>query len=723
MKPSSLAILPVLVLAPTAQLLEKFMVPLHTAPADPVAGAYGTWAAGHDYKVSFHGGFRLFPLLGARAPRNLPLAWRTESVQSGRGVLFQGGDLVGGRDGDWRFVFRHPGVVETYEVRAEGVLQSFTILGPAAGDLVVTGQIETELRPLSSGDLPIQFADASDVTRVTLDVARAIDSSDAPLPVQRTLSSRQLRLVIRGSDLVRARYPITIRQLTSAAVLLEGSDEYRDLDFTVWSEDAYVVFSRQYSSSDADSFGWRIDPATDRQPGIKGPFWADLSSQWSTVRPRLEVLAETAFVAGERTYANPQQSRVFLCRIHPPAHDLSSFFDYAWVPVSSGYTQRNPDLRIEGGIWLAWQEDLTQTDADTQTTRVCVAPFAEASGTFPQKWIVAESVNYDAENPVLGGGHVFWQQRPNLNFLPARIYARALDHNGPTTAPILHVSAAHPTHQCMRPRVGFKGASLLVASTKGLCAYEFSQGTVRGIAAVRIDAGQISFPRELSLSSQVHDLHDVITADTLNHWIVLYRRGAQLELQRLGRTGGTVATETPHNGTVTSACLGPDWVTWNSGSAGPLPNSVLYARSSVPDQLMQSRTAFSPDAKTFQYGAACGGTLDDSPFTVPAQAYAGGELVLSFFGPPQGTSCVLWIDLSAGSSTLPGGCTFLLGSSAQVAQPFVHTPVGFLMGHELRIPLADDPVFIGNLYLQVTWPDASNPSVTKASNGVAAYVR
>jgi hypothetical protein len=321
----------------------------------------------------------------------------------------------------------------------------------------------------------------------------------------------------------------------------------------------------------------------------------------------------------------------------------------------------------------------------------------------------------DAENPVLGGGFVFWQQRANLNLLPWQVHARAIDQNGPAAGPTLHVSAAHSTHDCERPRVGM-GASIV--SPKGLCAYELRQGTQRGIAAVRLDSGQISYVRELSLSSQMHRLHDVVRAGTGNHWVVLYERGGKLEAKRLGRTGGTVATETIHAGTVNAACLGPHW-----GPPGLLPTPVLYVRSSAPAQLMLGTTTFSPDADILAYGQECGGTLTDTVVGSPREAWAGGELVLRCTGPADGTACLLWVALSSGSATMPGGCEFLLGANPQIAESFVFALSTAYAGHPLFIPLVDDPVFIGNLYLQVTWADPNLIGVTKATNALEARIR
>ena len=66
-----------------ANLLPRLVTPIHTAADDPDGGAYGTWAAGQDYKVSFHGAPTFVPYLGADYPHNQPLTWHLESVTAG----------------------------------------------------------------------------------------------------------------------------------------------------------------------------------------------------------------------------------------------------------------------------------------------------------------------------------------------------------------------------------------------------------------------------------------------------------------------------------------------------------------------------------------------------------------------------------------------------------------------------------------------------------------
>lgn len=697
-------------------LLGKFTVPLHTAPDDPVGGAYGLWAVGHDYKVSFHEGFRFFPLLGPEAPRNLPLAWRTEAVRFGDQPLFEGGDTRGGRDGDWRYQFRHPGVVEAYEIRADGVEQSFTVLsGPATGgDLRVTGVMDTDLVPLAqSWDLDVQLADERKVPRILLRAATGFDARGRRLAVQRSFQGGMIELRVSAAELGKAQYPIMLRQLTEAVPILDGS-QYLDIDFAAYKE-GFVVFSRHSAQTDLDTFGWRLgDPST------QGAFWMDATASWDSERPRIcGVVGQHMYVAVARIYANPIDRRV-LAYQHPIANVGSTGInsgDFFWAAQTPGFTQRRPEIAVSfvGGLRLAWQEDQTQTNANTQTTRVCVSRFDQG---FDAKWIVAESPNFDAENPVLVQEYVIWQQRPNLNFLPSRIVARLVDGNGPAPGPSLHVSAAHPDHGCVQPRAAQHG--VLGLPLRCVIAYEFSLGTVQGIAAVRIESGSITHTRELSSSSQAHELLDIVAGGTAQHWLVLYGRGAKLEAKRLGRTLGTVESLTVHEGPVSAACSGASWSLPFPPPAGPVPLPLLYVRGSAPDAVMLRTMAFDPDAAVNPYGNPCGGTLGKG-ILLPFEPYAGGELRLSLEGAPAGAICQLWIALGPGSSVLPGWCEFLLDGSAAVAHTF--TASGFAFGDWLTIPLIDDPLFIGNLYLQGTWQDPTFPSITKATNGIEARIR
>ncbi len=537
-------------------VLGKFTVPLHSAPDDPIAGAYGMWGAGHDYKVSFHDGFRFFPRLGRDAPSNLPLAWRTEAVRFGSKPLFEGGDTRGGRDGDWRYQFRHPGVVEAYEIRADGVEQSFTVLsGPATGgDLCIAGRLETELVPAArSWDQSVQFVDERKVARVTLGSSVASDARGRPLPVARRYVDGLLELRVVAADLIGALFPIRIRQLSSAVPILGGND-YRDIDFTCWISDGYLVVTSSWSQGDADSYGFHlIDPFT---PQL---FWADITSHWSTEHPRVACgpfgLVRTAF---QRMHSNPSVTSVLMYTADLTTAGGLNIGAWANAPTTVGYTQRNPELDVDmfEGTILVWQEDLTTTNADTATTRVVAAPYRFVTNSFPVKWIVAEGPLFDTANPVIDGGFVFWQHQPNLNFLPSQIFARAIDGNGPKPGPYLHVSSAHAGAACTRPRAALGDTSL---PQKGICVYEYAENGNEGLGLAMFEAGAITLTRDLWRSSQPSKLHDVCVTNTKQHFYLLTERAGTLQTERLGHSGGRVAIDTIHIGTAAAACVGPHW--------------------------------------------------------------------------------------------------------------------------------------------------------------------
>src|SRR5687767_817425 len=56
-----------------------FRVPLHASADDD--GTPRIWAAHDRYKASFGDGFAFYPVLGSAYEKNLPLAWRTRSIQ------------------------------------------------------------------------------------------------------------------------------------------------------------------------------------------------------------------------------------------------------------------------------------------------------------------------------------------------------------------------------------------------------------------------------------------------------------------------------------------------------------------------------------------------------------------------------------------------------------------------------------------------------------------
>ena len=102
---------------------------------------------GPDYRVQSEDGVVIFtPALGG-AVQSQPLAFRFESVRRGGKTLIVAEPAAPSRAGKIVSYAHKGGVRERYEVRADGVHQTFVFdaLPPGRGDLIVRGRITTGL--------------------------------------------------------------------------------------------------------------------------------------------------------------------------------------------------------------------------------------------------------------------------------------------------------------------------------------------------------------------------------------------------------------------------------------------------------------------------------------------------------------------------------------------------------------------------------------------------
>src|SRR5687767_5343560 len=123
------------------------------------------WLIGRDYKARVaDGALEFTPALGSRAPHNLPLTFRLQTI-------VRGGEIVHAVTATTSapaqaveaqaVTFARGSVLERYECRPEGVEQSFVFAERPAGsgDLVVRGTITTTLQPTTRGDGTLFFSD------------------------------------------------------------------------------------------------------------------------------------------------------------------------------------------------------------------------------------------------------------------------------------------------------------------------------------------------------------------------------------------------------------------------------------------------------------------------------------------------------------------------------------------------------------------------------------
>lgn len=178
------------------------VTPIHSAPADPIGGSYGIWAAGADYEASFHDGVTFVPYLGRGYPVTRSVTWTTIAATLG------GVDLLGPAGprhshAELSYEYSFANIVEAYDVRAEGLEQSFVINQKSAGELRIIGRFGGNLVPVTKGD-EVAFTDPSGQELVSYGAAIAVDARGRRFTVDSLLEGDQLILTMTAANVAAA---------------------------------------------------------------------------------------------------------------------------------------------------------------------------------------------------------------------------------------------------------------------------------------------------------------------------------------------------------------------------------------------------------------------------------------------------------------------------------------------------------------------------------------
>lgn len=255
----------------TAPLVAGDLKPEERASAArcDVSSAFGAqwadgdlWAGGPGFKARFdEGGLVFTPALGRTAPRNLPFGLSTRSVQRG-GTLHWSAEssppTLPSLAGNVISFARQPGLTERYEVRRDGLEQSFLLEAPLAGegDLVVRLALDTELVAQPDGD-GLRFA--TDFGGVRFGGVTGFDADGRRVAGQvRVLAGAagaELELSLPAAFVSAARYPILldpeitpIFPLVLSSVECEAPDVSYDASVHRW----LATWAQAYSINDID---------------------------------------------------------------------------------------------------------------------------------------------------------------------------------------------------------------------------------------------------------------------------------------------------------------------------------------------------------------------------------------------------------------------------------------------------------------------------------------
>lgn len=253
--------------APAAAQLEAarqfppLRVPIHTATADQ-GRAYGIWAAAESYKASFHDGMTFVPYLGDGYPHNQSWSWRTIGATVGGVALIAPGATAEPVQGQYRYEYRFGAVTEAYDVRTDGLEQTFVVAQlPARGDLVIRGAVTSSLLAphADAAQQSLTFVDGEGRAIVGYGQAWAFDARGARTAVTTAHHDGIVTLTVPRGWLAHAELPIVVDPLLTRQQVLTGPgatitnvDIGHDHIATV--DDTMVVTTRAASQVDHDVY-------------------------------------------------------------------------------------------------------------------------------------------------------------------------------------------------------------------------------------------------------------------------------------------------------------------------------------------------------------------------------------------------------------------------------------------------------------------------------------
>ncbi len=219
---------------------------------------------GTQYKAAFGAaGLEFTPMLGSGVPENQPFAWQLAAV--GRGDVEP---VMPGRrcHGELVVEFVRPACTERYELRPEGIEQSFHFpsLPPGQGDLVVRGRITTGLLPTEvEGGLEFTLPGLGGVS---VHGVLGIDAAGRTVQGSMRMVGGQLEYRLPAEFVDAAQLPLVVDPLITPLVVIDNTaNDDRDPDVTYVGSGFtkhLLVWRRIFSATDADLTARFLDNGT-----------------------------------------------------------------------------------------------------------------------------------------------------------------------------------------------------------------------------------------------------------------------------------------------------------------------------------------------------------------------------------------------------------------------------------------------------------------------------
>ncbi|MBL8748053.1 MAG: hypothetical protein JNK78_02765 [Planctomycetes bacterium] len=241
--------------------------PIAPGPYEIGSAPTTLWASGADYKASFHDGFVFYPFVGGEL-QHQPFGWRTVSMRAGEHELLAGAHVPAARVDGFSCSYDFGPLRERYEVRDDGVEQTFVVTNrPPAGDLVVVGEVTTPLRmpnaPARHGSLSLCLPDGRTV--VEYGAAFAVDADGVRTPITTAVTNGRIELRVAAEIVARAAFPLVLDPLVGNVLLGLGANDIPDIDVLHENQTpaasqagTWYAWTLQVAAGDRDLRLWRV---------------------------------------------------------------------------------------------------------------------------------------------------------------------------------------------------------------------------------------------------------------------------------------------------------------------------------------------------------------------------------------------------------------------------------------------------------------------------------
>ena len=218
------------------------------------------WALGRNYRTRILAdGVEFNPLLGRTEPVTRHLRFRM--TETGRASRLRPAPRPTRRDAeDLRVTFARGDVTEVYDVRSDGLKQSFVFATKPAGsgDLIVRGAIDTNLQLAMATSKGIRFDGHNG--SVTIGEVIGFDATGRRVLGSLQLDGSVLEMRLPSSFVDMAVAPITVDPIIGSTNTVSSGDEYRpDVSYDATNDVFLVVWYREVSSTDVDIRAQRVD--------------------------------------------------------------------------------------------------------------------------------------------------------------------------------------------------------------------------------------------------------------------------------------------------------------------------------------------------------------------------------------------------------------------------------------------------------------------------------